>query len=496
MKKIISVAAVAVILAFWAGCSEEENPAPAPEEFSIEITTPTDGDTVSFPQLVEAEVSGGEAVRVVFMANGDTFAIDEEAPYSAYWAFSADSGEATISVCAEDSAGEVACDSITVWVPPQEFDFLLSQIAVSSHNVYLGWQRYQGMFFLEYRVYMSEGGDVDSTDRLVAQIEGAVGDTNAFIDNLSPNSAYRFVVYAYTMTGSVYVSNQIEVHTEEPPSPHDDGAELVYIHGDTFTMGYSWSTGGGGSEEYPAHPVVLSDFAIYKYEVTCAQYKEFIDAGGYSDPEWWDSAGWMWKEENGITAPLNWNNPEYNVGEDFPDYPVGGVSWYEAMAYARFVGRMLPTEAQWEYAARGTLGTDENGDGYPEGYKFPWGNEFFEDGEVHCNYLSFGGAYDDGYEYSAPVGSFPNGASIFGVMDLSGNVAEWCYDWFSNTYYSEGDTYDPTGPDTGTEKVLRGGHYLLQALDDGGFSFRTTARNAREPRIQRTFIGFRLVENY
>ena len=498
MRKIYIWSGIFIVLILLVvGCSNEEDGNPAGPTLAVNITEPADGDTISFPQTVTAEVTEDEIAGVVFIAGEDTFATLAEPPYSAVWSFYPDSGEVTLKVCAADSAGQTACDSITVYVPPQEFDFLLSQIAVSSHNVYLGWTKFSGMLFQEYRVYMSTGTEVDSTDQLVALIEGAVNDTNAFIDGLSPTSDYMFVVYAYTITGSCYVSNQLAVRTESVPPPHDDSAILIPIEGDTFTMGYSWSSGGGGSEEYPAHPVRIDGFSIYKYEVTCAQYKEFMDAGGYSDPEWWDSAGWMWKEKNGITAPLNWNNPEYNIGEDFPDYPVGGVSWYEAMAYARFVGRTLPTEAQWEYAARGTLGTDENGDGYPEGYRFPWGDEFYMDGEVHCNYLAPAGtAYDDDFEFSSPVGTFENGASIFGLMDMSGNVAEWCLDWFDNTYYWDNVFDNPAGPDTGTEKTIRGGYYLLQGYDDGGFYFRTTARTGKEPDTRRTFIGFRLVENY
>ncbi len=499
-RRIFSVSIFFVAVIFGAilisGCSNDENPSPEETALTVTITQPSEGDTISFPQTVTADVSGENITQVEFIAGGDTFATDTEAPYSAEWVFCSDSGEVVLAVCAENDAGETACDSIVVYVPPQEFDFLLSEIAVSSHNVYLGWQKFSGFFFDRYEVYMSTDAEADSTDQLVALIEGAISDTNAFIDRLSPESRYTFVVYAYDVTGSCYVSNQLAVQTRSVPPVHDDGAELIYIPGDTFTMGYSWSTGGGGSEEYPSHPVRVDGFWIYKYEVTCAQFKEFIDAGGYSDPEWWDSAGWMWKEKNGITAPLNWNDPEYNIGEDFPDYPVGGVSWYEAMAYARFVGRTLPTEAQWEYAARGTLGTDEDGDGYPEGYIFPWGNEFYQDGEVHCNYLApTGTSFDDGYEYSAPVGSFPNGASIFGVMDLSGNVAEWCLDWYDNTYYWERPFDNPTGPETGTEKVIRGGSYIMQGYDDDGFYFRTSARDSKEPDSRRTFIGFRLVEN-
>jgi len=480
------------------GCSKDDNGNGDTVSPQLQIITPQDGDTISFPQLVTVEVSGENIVEVIFTAEEDTFAKLQESPYSTYWPFYMDTGIVTLKVYARDDENRVGSDSIVVFVPEQDFDFPLVEIAKSSHNVYLGWWKFDELFFDRYDIYVSQSGSVDSTDELVARIEGRINDTCAFIDNLQPETDYMFIAYAYAQTGSCWVSNQLPVRTKSPQPTYDDGAELISIPADTFTMGYSWSEGGGGSEEYPAHPVKINSFNIYKYEVTCAQYKQFIDEGGYSDPEWWDSSGWMWKENNEITAPAQWNDPEFPCGDDFPNYPVIGVTWYEAMAYANFVGRTLPTEAQWEYVARGTLGTDEDSDGYPEGYKFPWGNEFFMDDEIHCNYLYESGdpCGDDGFDKTAPVGSFPNGASIFGAMDMSGNVAEWCMDWFDNTYYWEHPFDNPTGPETGTQKSVRGGHYLLTAgMATPGFYHRTSARDKLQPHDSRYFIGFRLVEN-
>ena len=492
------LAGIFIISLLLVGCSKEDNDTNG-NDFSptVEITEPADGDTISFPQIISANVSGDEIEKVIFIAGEDTIAVDSTTPYSTYWSFYQDTGYVVLKVFAIDGQGQMGADSITVFVPEQDYDFPLTYIAKSSHNIYLSWWHFDVLFFHRYDVYMSTDSSVDSTDELVATIQGRVGDTCAFIDNLLPEHDYMFIVYGYDVSGSLGVSNVLGVQTNSVSSAYPDDAEMISIPADTFTMGYSWSEGGGESEEYPAHPVRLNAYSIDKYEVTCARYKTFIDAGGYSNPEWWDSAGWMWKESNGITQPEQWNSPDFPCGDDYPNYPVVGVSWYEAMAFARFVGKDLPTEAQWEHAARGTLGVDENGDGYPEGYQFPWGNDFYADGTVHCNYLSGSqDTYDDGYEQSAPVGSYSDGASTFGAEDMSGNVEEWCKDWFENTYYWDNPFDNPTGPEDGTEKVTRGGSFILYSTPSlPGYFHRTTIRSSLGPSNRRYFIGFRLVKN-
>ncbi len=483
----------AAVAVFIAGCGEEESGG----KISVTITSPHEGDTISFPATITVDVTSDAAVvEVVFVAAGDTVGVDTDPPYAVEWTFCEDTGEVVVEVCASDEAGRSACDQINVYVPPPAGDFRLVVAAKSSHNVYLRWQEYSGSLFWRYRVYMSQRDTVDETDELVAELSRQA-DTTYLVDGLDPVQTYRFAVYAIPTIGETLVSNQVVVQTDEVPAPYDDGAEMVLIPAGEFTMGDSWHV--GGSEEYPTRRVYLSAFYIYKYEVTCEQYKAFMDAGGYSDPEWWDTTGWRWKEREGITKPLTWNDPEYPCGDAYPDYPVTGVSWYEACAYARFVGHRLPTEAEWECAARGRGGDDVDGDGYDDGYRFPWGNEFFEGGTFHCNYLSEadGGepdGFDDGYPKAAPVGTYPSGASPFGLMDMAGNASEWCLDWFEAPYNAD-DTENPQGPATGSEKVYRGGSYIL---DSGGaiagFSFRTMKRFRTDPENQKHYMGFRLVE--
>jgi len=480
---------------FISGCSEDDPEPNGNEAISVEITSPSEDDTIFFPQSIVAAVEAdGEITSVEIFAAGVRLVELSAPPFEAVWTYYAVSGNIVIKVRAEDTDNNVAYDSISVFVPVQEYDFILTVLANSSHNAYLGWVKSDQMFFHKYALYMSEESTVDSTDMLVASIENRQSDTTAFIDNLQSETGFFFIVYSYTQTGDVMESNIAQLITGSTPSPFDDGTELIDITSGEFTMGDVW--GGAASVEYPAHLVLLDSYSIYKYEVTCAQYKEFIDAGGYSDSEWWDSIGWLWKEGNAITEPYEWNAPGFPCGDDYPDYPVIGVSWYEAIAYANFVGRALPTAAQWECAARGRGGDDINGDSVPDGVKFPWGSDFYADGTVHCNYLSgVEDIYNDDFEYTAPIGSFSDAESPYGLVDMAGNAGEWCSDWYDPYYYTTLPYDNPTGPESGSEKVFRGGsHILVSSMDLPGFYHRNSSRDSKDPESRRNFIGFRLIE--
>jgi len=127
--------------------------------------------------------------------------------------------------------------------------------------------------------------------------------------------------------------------------------EMVAVPAGDFTMG---STAAGNSNELPVHTVYLNAFYIDKYEVTNAQFKSFIDAGGYTTQAFWSAAGWSARTSSSWTLPPYWTTGDYHSGPAWPDFPVVGISWYEAEAYAKFAGKRLPTEAEWEKAARGT----------------------------------------------------------------------------------------------------------------------------------------------
>jgi len=229
-----------------------------------------------------------------------------------------------------------------------------------------------------------------------------------------------------------------------------DGASMALIPAGEFRMG----SNNGSDDEQPVHTVYLDAFYIDKYEVTNAQYKKFMDATGHK-------------------ATIYWDNTKYNA----PDHPVVGVSWDDAKIYAKWAGKRLPTEAEWEKAARGGLKDKE----------YPGGESISHD---DANYHGTSGK--DRWEYTSPVGSFaPNG---YGLYDMTGNVWELCADWYDADWYDKNDyssspPRNPTGPSSGKRRVLRGGswHNTAHAL-------RCASRSFHMPSGTRGDLGFRCAE--
>lgn len=215
------------------------------------------------------------------------------------------------------------------------------------------------------------------------------------------------------------------------------------------------------ANEQPAHPVTLTGFWIDQTEVTNRQYQRCVDTGACRLPE----------KVGSFTHESYFGDPAYQ------DYPVVWVNWQQAADYCAWAGGRLPTEAEWEYAARG-----------PESRTFPWGNTF--DG-TRLNYCDAGCAsgvidvrVDDGYPDTAPVGSFPEGVSWCGASDMAGNVREWVSDWFGG--YPLEMQVDPTGPPSGTSRIPKGGCWLDRPDD-----VRSANRGENAPDYTRHKVGFR-----
>lgn len=220
-----------------------------------------------------------------------------------------------------------------------------------------------------------------------------------------------------------------------------DSALYVFVPAGSFVMGSET----GQTNEKPVHTVSVDDFWIMQREVTNAQYARCVEAAVCQPPH-----------------NQRWNDPQFN------EYPVTDVDWNQAVAYATWVGGRLPTEAEWEKAARGT-----------DARTYPWGNA--DAAPLLLNYnLSVGD--------TTPTGYYPAGASFYGVLDMAGNVEEWVADWYARDYYATAPAQNPSGPPTGSTRVLRGGSFTSLAAD-----VRTTARGYTVPAADADAVGFRVV---
>lgn len=308
-------------------------------------------------------------------------------------------------------------------------------------------------------------------------------------------------------------------------------AGMVLIPGGTFDMG--GDNDQASPDEYPKHSVQVSSFYIDITEVTNAQFKKFVDATGYittaeRKPDWEElkksvppgttkppdsllvAASLVFKPSNGPVdlneysqwwswvKGANWKNPEGPgsniIGKE--NYPVVQVSWDDAIAYCKWAGKRLPTEAEWEFASRGGLVNNI----------YPWGNEHVNAGSPKANTWEGKFPYlnekKDGYMIAAPVKSFaPNG---YGLYDMAGNVWEWCSDWYNYDYYKDLEnkqTINPPGPQKSFDpqdpytpkRSLRGGSFLCNEAYCSGYRVARRMKSSPDTGLQHT--GFRCVKD-
>ncbi|MDA0692199.1 MAG: formylglycine-generating enzyme family protein [Nitrospinae bacterium] len=225
----------------------------------------------------------------------------------------------------------------------------------------------------------------------------------------------------------------------------DDAREMILIPEGVFTRG----SDSGGFDEKPQQEIYLDAFYVDKYEVTVESYNKFRRAANYIEPA------------------VPFFQGDHTVLQT-PGFPVVGVSWLDAVNFCKWAGKRLLTEAEWEKAARGT-----------HGLVYPWGNKILP------KRTNLAGKAD-GFEFMAPVGSFPMGRSVYGVYDMGGNVSEWVEDWYDQFYYQTAPLMNPTGVDNSKNRVFRGGSWDSRTVD-----IRAAKRFAATPGRKDAVVGFR-----
>ncbi|MCC6446338.1 MAG: formylglycine-generating enzyme family protein [Armatimonadetes bacterium] len=306
---------------------------------------------------------------------------------------------------------------------------------------------------------------------------------------------------------TVVVEDVADIKEQDVPLPGGGSVRMVYVPAGRFQMGDNGNEGYSALNEFPQHSVSVKGYWIGKFELTRGQYRAFIDAGGYQNRAYWSAEGWAWKEaQSGIRPDIlvdrqTWGTPP-GAFTQTASHPVVGVTYYEAEAFCKWAGFRLPTEAEWEKAARWDW--SKNGkDGRPNVY--PWGDIW--DSQVNSDRIEKCNNWED-YDYpgyqTAPVGRYPAGISPFGCHDMAGNAWEWCQDWYEETYYNQkplGGWVNPLGPAQAAHRVLRGGSWVQ---GDIAFDMRSTSRDHLPPEISPTglfeyrydhSVGFRVVRD-
>jgi formylglycine-generating enzyme required for sulfatase activity len=276
-------------------------------------------------------------------------------------------------------------------------------------------------------------------------------------------------------------------------------ADMIRLDGGVFWMGTDSDHGFPHDGEGPARRIKLDAFFVDAHPVTNAEFAEFAAATNHKTDA--ERFGWSFVFQNHIVqatearskaapwwckvAGADWRHPYGSDSSPCEDCPAVHISWNDAAAYAAWAGKRLPTEAEWEFAARGGL----------EQKLYPWGDELTPDGRHLCNIWQ--GDFpdrdlaEDGYDSVAPVRAFPPNA--FGLYSITGNAWEWCADWFHATHHITATRANPIGPSSGSRRVMKGGSYLCHHSYCN--RYRVAARTSNTPDSSTGNAGFRCVRD-
>lgn len=292
----------------------------------------------------------------------------------------------------------------------------------------------------------------------------------------------------------------------KPRATKGSKSKMIRLDGGKFLMGTESHEAVSTDGEGPVREVTIAPFYIDMHPVTNQQFSEFVKESNYKTEA--EKFGWSFVFQNQLpkekfsaaiddtvasrewwckVTGADWLHPEGpdSNQKDRQDHPVTHISWNDAAAYCRWTGKRLPTEAEWEYAARGGL----------EQRTYPWGNELTPDGRHLCNVWQ--GKFpehdtaEDGYTGTNPVAAFP--ANGYGLFSLTGNVWEWCNDWWHTEYHILATRLNPVGPQTGASRVIRGGSYLCH--ESYCNRYRVAARTSNTPDSTTANLGFRCVRD-
>ncbi|MFC2085056.1 SUMF1/EgtB/PvdO family nonheme iron enzyme [Bacteroidota bacterium] len=278
---------------------------------------------------------------------------------------------------------------------------------------------------------------------------------------------YEYITEKITIIQDQTIIKRVTLQKQSQPieyNPSDITNELILVRGGSFQIGDTF--GDGDSDEKPPNKVILNDFNISKYEITNYQYAGFLNSTNPSNEKLKN-----WLDIENANCKIEKINSSYRPKNDFEIFPVVEVSWHGADAFCKWLGGRLPTEAEWEYAARG--GIESNG------YKYS-GSDSIEDVAWYEN--------NSGSTTQIVGTKNPNELEIY---DMSGNAWEWCSDWYDENYYSISPTNNPKGPNSGTYRIIRGGSWFSHSTN-----CRVAVRNRYFPVSKGLNFGFRVTQGF